>query len=212
MELLCPVHLWQKGGALSKKGALPVSTNACAECHSLYPVDEMIRHGNIFVCATCKPRFMQKLAEGAAVPGVLRYAGFWRRFLAYFIDALVLGVVNFILMMFVLIPALITSPDPESVAMNTFLFVAIYGIQFGTGFLYETVLIWKYGATLGKRACQIQVIRAEGGAISYGLAVGRYFAKILNAFTLAIGYIIAAFDEEKRGLHDRLCNTRVIMS
>jgi hypothetical protein len=25
----------------------------------------MIRHGNIFVCANCKPRFMQKLAEGA---------------------------------------------------------------------------------------------------------------------------------------------------
>lgn len=189
-----------------------MSTNACAECHSLYPADEMIRHGNIFVCATCKPRFMQKLAEGAAVPGVIRYAGFWRRFGAYFIDGLVLGIVNFILFMIVLLPTIISGADPETMGTDRLLIIAIYGIQFGTGFLYETVLIWKYGATLGKRACQIQVIRAEGGEISYGLAVGRYFAKILNAFTLGIGYIIAAFDEEKRGLHDRLCNTRVIMS
>jgi hypothetical protein len=42
------------------------------------------------------------------------------------------------------------------------------------------------------------------------LSVGRYFAKMLSSLTLLIGYIIAAFDEEKRSLHDRICNTRVV--
>jgi uncharacterized RDD family membrane protein YckC len=28
--------------------------------------------------------------------------------------------------------------------------------------------------------------------------------------TLTIGYIMAAFDSQKRALHDRICDTRVI--
>jgi uncharacterized RDD family membrane protein YckC len=41
-------------------------------------------------------------------------------------------------------------------------------------------------------------------------AFGRYFAKMLSWFTLAIGFIIAGFDVEKRALHDYICSTRVI--
>jgi hypothetical protein len=33
---------------------------------------------------------------------------------------------------------------------------------------------------------------------------------LLSSLTLAIGYIMAAFDDEKRSLHDRICDTRVI--
>jgi uncharacterized RDD family membrane protein YckC len=156
---------------------------------------------------------MQKLAEGAAVPGVVRYAGFWRRFLASVVDGLLLGVVNFIVQMVILLPAISMTEiaDPASAGINIGLLLVLYAIQLGTAFTYETVLIWKYGSTLGKMACKVEVITAEGKPISYGLSVGRYFAKMLSAFTLGIGYIIAAFDEEKRSLHDRLCNTRVIM-
>ena len=190
-----------------------MESNACAECYTVYPVDEMIRHGNIFVCANCKPRFVQKLAEGAAVPGIVRYAGFWRRFLAAFLDGIVLAIVNFILQFAILFPVfgLSDTTDPANVALNIGLLVALYAIQIGTGFTYETVLIWKYGSTLGKLACQVEVVTAEGRPLSYGLSVGRYFAKLLSAFTLGIGYIVAAFDEEKRSLHDRICNTRVII-
>ena len=59
-------------------------------------------------------------------------------------------------------------------------------------------------------ALGLKVIRADGGPISVGLAVGRYFAKILSALTLWIGFIIAGFDREKRTLHDHICGTRVI--
>jgi len=205
--------LWQKSDALSRKGAAPVESNTCAECHLFYPVDEMIRHGKIFVCATCKPRFMQKLAEGAAVPGTARYAGFWRRFLAYFLDGMILFVVDLVLQLAILGPAfsLVGFGDPGNVGANLGLLLGVYAIQFAISFTYETVLIWKYGSTVGKMVCSLEVITAEGRPISYALSVGRYFAKILNSFTLLIGYIMAAFDEEKRGLHDRICNTRVIM-
>jgi len=176
----------------------------------------MIRHGNIFVCGNCKPRFVQKLAEGAAVPGMVRYAGFWRRFLAVFIDGFVIGVVNFIIQLAILLPTFSLIPTAnvnETVAtgLSITLLIGLYGIRLALGFTYETVLIWKYGSTLGKMACQLEVITAEGKPLSYGLSVARYFSKLLSGLTLAVGYIIAAFDEEKRSLHDRICNTRVIM-
>jgi uncharacterized RDD family membrane protein YckC len=75
---------------------------------------------------------------------------------------------------------------------------------------YEVFFIGKYGATLGKQACKIKVVRADGSPVGYALATGRFFAKILSSITLLIGYIIAAFDSEKRALHDRICDTRVI--
>jgi uncharacterized RDD family membrane protein YckC len=33
---------------------------------------------------------------------------------------------------------------------------------------------------------------------------------IVSGIILLIGYIMAGFDEEKRALHDRVCDTRVI--
>jgi uncharacterized RDD family membrane protein YckC len=85
------------------------------------------------------------------------------------------------------------------------------GVQMLIAFAYETIFIWKYGATLGKMAVKIQVVTSEGGTLSYGRSVGRYFAKWVSNLTCLIGYIMAAFDEEKRALHDRICNTRVVM-
>src|SRR5690606_14846460 len=50
------------------------------------------------VCANCKPAFVQKLAEGAQInPNDLRFAGFWTRFAAVFLDGLILWVVGFTL-------------------------------------------------------------------------------------------------------------------
>ena len=48
------------------------------------------------------------------------------------------------------------------------------------------------------------------GKLSYARSLGRHFAKHLSSFALFIGYIMAGLDEEKRALHDRICDTRVI--
>jgi uncharacterized RDD family membrane protein YckC len=59
-------------------------------------------------------------------------------------------------------------------------------------------------------ALDLKVVRSDGGPVSLGRAVGRYFAKILSGVILLIGYIMAGFDAQKRALHDMLCDTRVI--
>ena len=83
-------------------------------------------------------------------------------------------------------------------------------IQLGIPIAYETWFIGKFAATPGKMACRIKVVNADGSRVSYLKALGRYFAKILSGIALLIGYIMVAFDSEKRGLHDHICNTRVI--
>ena len=75
---------------------------------------------------------------------------------------------------------------------------------------YAWLLTWKFGGTLGKLALDLRVVTANGEPIGCGRSLGRTFAEILSLITLLIGYIIAAFDGEKRTLHDRVCGTRVI--
>jgi uncharacterized RDD family membrane protein YckC len=187
-----------------------MSTATCAECGLVFSIEDMIRHGNAYVCANCKPIFMQKLAEGAEIrTTALRYAGFWVRFAAIFLDGVILLVLNIVLLGLMLGLSTSQSVGIESQSSVVLDLLSII-IQLGTGLCYEAVLIGKFGATLGKMACKIKVVTPEGGAVSYARAFARYFAKFLNAFTLGIGYVIAAFDAEKRTLHDRICNTRVI--
>jgi uncharacterized RDD family membrane protein YckC len=66
------------------------------------------------------------------------------------------------------------------------------------------------GATPGKLVLGLKIIRSDGGPISAGLALGRYLCYFLDEIILFIGFIMAGFDPEKRALHDRICDTRVI--
>jgi len=195
-------------------GVAAPEQSTCAECGQAIAREEMIHYGDAWVCAPCKPVFVQKIKEGMNVASEMTYAGFWIRFGAKFIDWMILSVINVILTIpagFLMASSM--SKQPPEVA-NIALFMAL---QFGLMFLqlalsaaYTTWLLGKYGATLGKMACRIKVITSEGDKVKYWRAFGRHFAEMLSAMTLLIGYIIAGFDDEKRTLHDRLCNTRVV--
>jgi uncharacterized RDD family membrane protein YckC len=181
----------------------------CVECGKIFNMDDMIRHGEGYVCANCKPVFVQKLKEGAKLStGGLTYAGFWIRFAAVFLDGLILWVVNFAIAMVAGLSAsqAIGAEPTATLALQ----LILAAVQLGIGITYETFMIGKYGATLGKMACKIQVVTADGDRVSYARAFGRYFAKLLSYLTCSIGFIIAAFDGQKRSLHDHICSTRVV--
>jgi uncharacterized RDD family membrane protein YckC len=181
----------------------------CAECGRTFATSDMIRHGSAHICASCKPIFMQKLVEGAEIRSGLRFAGFWRRFAAVLLDGLIVGIVNGVLQVFAVFATLRSAADAAAPAFGPLL--ASYFLSLAIACAYETVLIGKYGVTVGKMVCRIEVVTADGGSVTYARAFGRYWAKMLSSFTLFIGYIIAVFDEQKRSLHDRICNTRVII-
>jgi predicted Zn finger-like uncharacterized protein len=183
------------------------NSSSCAVCKGRFAQSEMVRFGDKLVCASCKPTYVQMLAMGMGNTGDLRYAGFWIRFGAKIIDSIILGVVNFVATMgTTLLIASNKSPQMAIVAA-----IMNFGIQIGFGIAFHVYFLsGKYQATPGKMACGLKVVTAEGDKISAGRAVGRYFGEMLSGMIMLIGYIMAAFDDEKRALHDRICNTRVV--
>jgi len=185
------------GGVVSAPASSAV---ACTQCGRLFPADETVTYEGQHVCAGCKPLFFQKIKEGGLVTGQRVYAGFWIRFCAKFVDGIILNIVGRLLGLMI---GVAFHGNNQAVMIAMLLAVIINAT-------YVIYFTGKYGATPGKMACKIQVIRGDGSPMTYGRATGRYFAEILSTLTLFIGYIMVAFDEEKRALHDRICDTRVV--
>jgi uncharacterized RDD family membrane protein YckC len=177
----------------------------CCECQRVFPLDEVIRHGDVYVCGACKPVFLQKLREGIAPVAAMRYAGFWIRAGAKILDGIILAIPTQAINLF-LIPRV---PTPSGgyfarVALVTAMNIVIAGA-------YNVLMVGKYGATVGKMAAKLKIVNPDGSPVSYGKAVARFFAEFLSAAICYIGYFMVGFDtEEKRALHDRICGTRVI--
>jgi uncharacterized RDD family membrane protein YckC len=187
--------------------AAPVgATHTCIECGKLFPEDEMLNYEGSWVCAACKPMFFQRIKEGVAPKGTFSYSSVARRFGAILIDGIIVNIV--VLPLVILLAGF---SGITHVGLSSGFNALIYLIQYLLPASYEIILIAAYGATFGKMLMKIKVVTAEGGRISYGRSIGRYFAKMLSGLILCIGYLMAIWDEEKRALHDRLCKTRVIM-
>ena len=139
------------------------------------------------------------------------YAGFWARLSAYLID-LVLVWMGQLLVRLVLF--LMFGFFWEQNPLDwTFLFQYTFrdAILYGAGVTYFILCTYYAGATLGKKALNLKVVSAEGSKLSfldvlYRETIGRF----LSAFVLGIGYLLVGLTNEKKGLHDILCDTRVV--
>jgi uncharacterized RDD family membrane protein YckC len=179
----------------------------CSECGREFPEEELIRYQNSLICTSCKPIFFQRLREGVAAPGVLVYAGFWIRFGAKVIDGLMFALFE-VLVILLLGPVLgisFTSTRAPSLSL-----LWIYPIIIGATIFYSVFFVGKYGGTLGKLALRLRVVNSSGTPVTYTKALGRCFAEMISGLICYIGYIMAAFDEQKKALHDQICDTRVI--
>ena len=129
------------------------------------------------------------ISTGVAQP--VTYAGFWTRFVALIIDAVIVGVAS-------------------SVATAGTLGAGIV-VTFVGPWLYEAFMLSsEWQATVGKRAMSIVVTGVDGSRISFARATGRHFAKYISAFILGIGFIMAAFTARKQALHDMIAETLVV--
>jgi uncharacterized RDD family membrane protein YckC len=201
---------WAPFAQMSQGGGAVVTEaggSLCSECGRSFSEDELIEIEGRPVCAGCKPIVVQKLKEGVLTPSLMNYGGFWIRAGAKIIDYIVIYVVNLVPTFIYGFLAGAAGREPGQVTPATFVLIAI---QLAVSLTYNTWFLGKYGATPGKMACGLRVVRPDGSGITYGRAAGRFFAEMLSSAILYIGYIMVAFDDEKRGLHDRICDTRVI--
>lgn len=116
----------------------------------------------------------------------MKYASFWRRFAAGFLDGL------------------ITSGIPS-------LFFKDYGIlSFLVGLGYSVWMLSTYSQTVGMMVLKIKILKENGGKVIYQDAILRYFASILSAVVLLIGYFWMIWDPKKQTWHDKIAKTVVV--
>jgi uncharacterized RDD family membrane protein YckC len=188
-EIVCP-HC--RAGVPSQLDACP----SCGQALSSKPEPPVpLQTGPVHAAIDVDGRAAARpWAEGGRVRlglGPTAFGGFWIRVAAYLIDALVL-----------LVP------------------IGLLRYQFGAlGQIVAIVGVWLYFAllesssgqgTFGKMALGLAVEQADGGRISFARATGRYFAKILSALPLGLGFLMVGWTSRKRGLHDLVAGTVVI--
>jgi uncharacterized RDD family membrane protein YckC len=205
------------GAGLSPAAVAVGEIHACAECGKAFPAADMLQYEGSWVCAACKPKFFQRIKEGVNLRGQYTLANVGARFVAIFVDGILIGILAVILLwpFYVALFASITHSTPghpfEQPQFSLGFRIYQYFVSYGLPAAYEIFFIGTYGATLGKMLMKVKVVTPDGGRVSYGRATGRHFAKILSGIICYIGYLMAFWDEEKRALHDRICGTRVIV-
>ena len=175
----------------------PISTE-CPRCHSVNEV------GALF-CFSCGLPLTDAQSQGAQfTQGVLfasglKPVGFWARLFAWIVDALVIGVISAI------IQAIVSGGGPvEAIASASTGWGALVGL------VYYAVGVSVWSTTIGKRMINAYVLRPDGSKVGLLRAVGRWLAYIPSTLLLLGGFIIAAFRDDKRALHDLICDTVVV--
>jgi uncharacterized RDD family membrane protein YckC len=145
----------------------------------------------------------------------MQYAGFWRRFVASFIDGLIISVAIGIVVFAtgfglggLVDPGRATPEELNRVAAGGYVLAlvvtALWIVYFAA---FESSA---RQATPGKMALGIVVTGATGQRIGFGQAAARNAAKMLSSAILLIGYLMAAFTSRKQALHDMLTGCLVI--
>lgn len=145
--------------------------------------------------------------------GAVVYAGFRKRLAAHLIDSLVIGTIGSVIGMVIggIMGAALGFGGETSGGAFIAIQVVVQLVSLGlTTAYYAGFHASRSMATLGKMAIGIKVVRTDGDQITLARGVGRYFATIISGLTLLIGYIMAAFTEQKRALHDMICDTLVV--
>lgn len=160
-----------------------------------------------------------------------RDAGFWKRYAAYFLDALLVNFASGVLTTMLapmlladLIGPMLALLDPAATPTAEELNALMWALadrapwMVAVSMAAYVLVAWPYfalmecsaqQATVGKLALGIRVVDFHGQRIGFGRASGRFFATALSWLTLNLGHALAAWTPHKRALHDYLAGTRV---
>ncbi|MEC2071750.1 RDD family protein [Alkalihalophilus marmarensis] len=135
------------------------------------------------------------------------YAGFWMRFWAFSLDALML-----LSLRWLLIGPILNLTDLRYAlgGMYGFFDLVVSAVFF---FAYFALMTKFYGATIGKMVFGLRVVSKEGDLLSWREVIFREgVGRVLHqSFALLyILYITVAFTSTKQGLHDMIADSYVI--
>jgi len=147
----------------------------------------------------------------------MQYVGFWKRFLAYVIDIIpiflmVFGVSYFFLGFDATLSAYFTGErstdsradflsERNKVRDTSLLLWVLYGLFMDCS---------KFQGTHGKLILGIKVVNGEGNRLTPIQSCKRASMKVVGAIPICLGYLWAAFREDKAAWHDLAARTVVV--
>ena len=154
-----------------------------------------------------------------------------QRFLAVLVDispGFVIGLVG-VVMAFTMIPGLLSGNfNPATASIATFgLFFTVIGVASLGWLIWNIVLLYRYGQTVGKKALGIRVVRMDGSRVSFArffflrwlamAVIGGIVGGICGALRIpfvgnlvGIADILFIFGPACRCLHDYVADTQVV--
>ena len=182
---------------------------SCPRCHSLNEL------GSRF-CADCGFPLDELTSEGLARRGnqpdripaweLGRPAGFWIRAVANLFDGI------FILLATALLAAVFFQENYFStLADETVIWSSGDTVNLLVGAAYAIIMVALVAGTVGKLMLGMHIVHTDGSRVGFGTATLRFLAQFLSFLLLGIGYLMVAFRRDKRGLHDLLCDTVVVI-
>ncbi len=185
-------------GRREQQGQTRPTRSSCPRCRS-------INEAGALFCFSCGLPLNDTQSQGSQFnQGVLfasglKPVGFWARLFAWIVDAVVIGVTSAI------IQATVSGGGPvEAIASASTGWGALVGLA------YYAIGVSVWSTTIGKRMINAYVLRPDGSKVGLLRAVGRWLAYIPSTLLLLGGFIIAAFRDDKRALHDLICDTVVV--
>ena len=177
----------------------PLSADtACPRCRTVN------QPGSLF-CFKCGLPLDEVEPAVAQTPTAIygtRPAGFWLRLAAWIIDAAILLVVQ--LTLIAAWPGI-----SEYFGSDTFLHW-VDALLIVLTAIYYTVGVSVWSTTVGKRTLGMYVLRPDGARVTPPRALARHFASGISFLILGLGYLVIAFNRDKRAMHDVICDTVVV--
>ncbi len=157
------------------------------------------------------PEIRASSARGAAGSGAQagETAGFGIRLGAYLIDSIILTIAVMAIMVPSGILAAVIGPKSQGFALFVSLVGWLLGMAVGIGYL---LVPWaKSGITPGKKMLKLKIVREDGvEPLGYAKAGLRLLGYMASGFIFYIGFIMVAFTDGHKGLHDMIAGTRVV--
>ena len=141
------------------------------------------------------------------------YASFTARTIAMLIDVMIV----FALMLIIFLPLFLVSIFASLILMPLLALLNLTIVP--SLFFFWAMISWVYfatmesgarGATYGKRLMGLRAVGEKGDQLTFARASVRYFAKIVSAIPMFLGFFMAIVTQRKQALHDLIAETLII--
>ena len=153
---------------------------------------------------------------------IYKFAGFWRRLVAFMIDSTMVTIIFLVLCLIAGLAFFFGAMSADNNAWiadltnltgfsSALLLIMVFYLSINTA--YFTYFHGTTGRTPGKMLLGLQVYSADGTEVSFGIAFLRAVSYLVSSLllTFPLGFIWAAFDKKKQAWHDKIAGTVVII-